>query len=53
MNEAEKQAECQRICGDSAKRNIHFQPCPILKEIWQGKRPKQKFQNLETGEKKP
>jgi hypothetical protein len=50
----EKEAACLRLCGDSATRGIHFQGCPILRDIWLGKkRPTQKFQNLESGEKKP
>lgn len=52
----EKDAECQRICGEAGKRGMHRMApliCPILKEIWLGKRkPEKQLQNLEKGEKK-
>jgi hypothetical protein len=40
LTEAEKNIECQRICGDSGKNGIHLAVpmCPILQDIWMGKR---------------
>jgi hypothetical protein len=42
LTEAEKNAECQRICGDSGKQGLHrsVPMCPILQDIWHGVRKK-------------
>jgi len=42
MNPVEKEEVCKRICGESATRGIHFQGCPILEDIWKGKRKPEK-----------
>lgn len=37
MTEAEKKAECERLCGDKDKRGIHtIAPviCPIQQDLW-------------------
>lgn len=37
MTDEQKQKECERICGESAKRCIHVMApelCPILKDEW-------------------
>jgi hypothetical protein len=47
----EKEAACQKICGDAATRGVHFMGCPILADIWLGKRkslPRKPLQKLET-----
>ena len=46
LTEEQKKAECERICGDKAKRGIHsIAPtmCPIEEERW--KNPKLKREN--------
>ena len=43
MTDAEKQAECLRICGDAGKRGMHRiapERCPIVDDEW--KNPKLK-----------
>jgi hypothetical protein len=43
MTEEQKQAECQRICGEAGKNGINStvpELCPIQDEIWKGKRKK-------------
>ena len=38
MTPAEKEEACKAICGDSATRGVHFKGCPILDDIWMGKK---------------
>jgi hypothetical protein len=40
MNPQEKQAECERICGEAGKRGMHrIAPviCPIKQDEWKNK----------------
>jgi hypothetical protein len=42
MNEAEKQAECLRICGEAGKRGLHrIAPaiCPVQEDLWKKTTP--------------
>ena len=37
MTDVEKKAECQRICGESGKHDVHRiapEMCPIQLDIW-------------------
>jgi hypothetical protein len=39
MTDTEKKKECERICGESAKRGVHSSApeiCPILRDQWFG-----------------
>lgn len=45
MTDAEKKAECERICGEAGKRGVHSiapELCPIQEEQW--KNPKRRPQ---------
>lgn len=49
MTEQKKQEECERICGDAGKRDIHRsapEMCPILLERWQNPKlvPKRRWE---------
>ena len=43
MTQAEKEKECERICGDAGKRDMHRiapEMCPIEKDRWLKPKPR-------------